>query len=255
MSAETTPDLLEPVPASVSTSSSTLRRRLGAVTEVVVCSGFPTQLFLIFVLAGFGLVPVTADGGLSLAYIVVLSFADAALVLALVWLFLRLHGEQPAQVLLGSRPAAREIALGALLVPVALLLTAVTFGLILQFAPTLRNVPENPLEALIDSPIAVVWFGLVAVVAGGLREEIQRAFVLRRFEQHLGGAVVGLVVFSVAFGLGHLVQGRDAAIVTALLGAFWGVVFLARRSVIAPVACHAVFNVTEIAIAYGTRGG
>jgi membrane protease YdiL (CAAX protease family) len=255
MSGETTPDGLDPVADCAPMAPSTFRRRLGAVTEVAVCSGFPTQLLLIGLLGLFGLAPLSADGGLSLSYIVVLSFADAALLLTLVWLFLCLHDEQPAQVLLGSRPAAREIALGTLLVPVALLVVAVFFGLIMQFAPTLRNVPENPLEALIDSPVAVVWFGLVAIVAGGLREEIQRAFVLHRFEQHLGGAAVGLVVFSVAFGLGHLVQGRDAAIVTALLGAFWGVVYLARRSVIAPVVCHAVFNVTEIAIAYGSRSG
>ena len=57
------------------------------------------------------------------------------------------------------------------------------------------------------------------MVAGGLREEVQRAFILHRFERHLGGAAIGLVVFSVAFGLGHLVQGRDAAVITGLLGA------------------------------------
>ena len=146
--------------------------------------------------------------------------------------------------------------LGILLLPVALLLTAVSFALILQFAPTLRNVPVNPLEALITSPMAIAWFALVAVVAGGIREEIQRAFILHRFEQRLGGAVVGLVVFSVAFGLGHLVQGRDAAIVTGVLGAFWGTVYLSRRSVVAPMVCHGLFNLFEIGIAWlGGAGG
>ena len=81
--------------------------------------------------------------------------------------------------------------LGILLLPVALLLTAVSFALILQFAPPLRNVPVNPLEALIASPMAIAWVARVAVVAGGIREEIQRAFILHRFEQRLGGAVVG----------------------------------------------------------------
>jgi membrane protease YdiL (CAAX protease family) len=93
---------------------------------------------------------------------------------------------------------------------------------------------------------------VVAVVAGGLREEVQRAFILHRFEQYLGGAMVGLVVFSVAFGLGHLIQGQDAAIATGLLGAFWGIVYLKRRSIVAPVICHALFNLTEVVIAYNT---
>ena len=114
--------------------------------------------------------------------------------------------------------------------------------------------PENPLEALIQSPAAAVWFGVVAVVAG-LREEVQRAFILRRFEQHLGGAVIGLVVFSVAFGRGHLRQGWDAVVAIGLLGAFWGIVYLTRRSVVAPIVCHAIFNLTEILIAYRGNAG
>ena len=59
---------------------------------------------------------------------------------------------------------------------------------------------------------------LVVVVAGGVREEIQRAFLLRRFEVWLGGSTVGIIVTSVAFGAGHVLQGYDAAIVTGLLG-------------------------------------
>ena len=58
-----------------------------------------------------------------------------------------------------------------------------------------------------------------------------------------------------AFGLGHLVQGRDAAIVTALLGTVWGAVYLTRRSVVAPMVCHAIFNLTQVAIAFNARAG
>jgi CAAX amino terminal protease family. len=85
------------------------------------------------------------------------------------------------------------------------------------------------------------------MIAGGVREEIQRGFVLRRFEQFLGGAVPGLVFFSILFGLGHLEQGHDVAIATGLLGAFWGAVFLVRRSVLGPMIGHAGFNLTQVA--------
>jgi membrane protease YdiL (CAAX protease family) len=83
---------------------------------------------------------------------------------------------------------------------------------------------------------------------------VQRAFIRHRFEQYLGGAMTGLVIFSVVFGLGHLIQGRDAAIATGLLGAFWGIVYLRRRSIVAPVFCHALFNLTEVVIAYNAAG-
>jgi len=86
----------------------------------------------------------------------------------------------------------------------------------------------------------------VAVVGGGLREEVQRAFILHRFDQHLGGGWVGLAISSVAFGLGHVIQGRDVAVTTAVLGAFWGFVYLRRRSVAATVVSHSGFNAAEI---------
>jgi membrane protease YdiL (CAAX protease family) len=94
---------------------------------------------------------------------------------------------------------------------------------------------------------------LVAVVAGGLREELQRAFLLHRFRSDLGGAVNGLILTSVAFGLGHLLQGWDAVIVTGLLGAFWGGLYLARRSITAGVVSHGLTNAAQVMIAYAQR--
>ena len=83
-------------------------------------------------------------------------------------------------------------------------------------------------------------------MAGGVREEIQRAFLLNRFERWLGGSGVGIVVTSVAFGAGHLTQGVDASIATAALGAFWAIVYTRRRSAIAPMVSHSGFNLVQL---------
>ncbi len=246
------PDVSRPCPETPSTTRTSIGDRLVALAEVTLCSGYPTQLGLIALFTLVGVVPV---GQLSLSYIVVLSLADVALVLFLVWLLLRAHGERPATAFVGTRGFRGEVLLGIALVPVALLIVAVTFGIVTQAAPWLHNVPENPLEALMQSPADAVWFGVVAVVFGVLREEVQRAFILRRFEQHLGGGAIGLIISSVVFGLGHLVQGWDAVVMTGLLGAFWGIVYLTRRSIVAPIVCHALFNLTEILIAYTGNGG
>ena len=88
--------------------------------------------------------------------------------------------------------------------------------------PGLHNVAHNPLQDLIRGPRNAAIFAIVVVVAGGVREEIQRAFVLHRFDVWLGGGTVGIVVGSIAFGAGHLVQGYDAAIATGLLGRLLG---------------------------------
>ena len=89
-------------------------------------------------------------------------------------------------------------------------------------------------------------FALVATIAGGLREEIQRAFIIHRFEQHLGGAWVGLVLYSLVFGAGHALQGWDAVVTTTMLGLFWGYVYVSRRSIVAPAVSHSGFNAAEI---------
>ena len=115
-----------------------------------------------------------------------------------------------------------------------------------HYAPSLHTVEHNPLQDLISRPRDAWLFAFVVVVAGGVREELQRAFLLHRFEQWLGGATVGVVVASLAFGAGHLLQGVDAAVATGLLGAFWGLVYLRRRSVVAPMVSHAGFDLLQI---------
>jgi membrane protease YdiL (CAAX protease family) len=135
---------------------------------------------------------------------------------------------------------------GLLLIPVVFMMVVILLNAVRAYAPWLHNVEVNPLEQLAGTPGQAAIFGFVAIVAGGVREELQRAFLLKRFEQHLGGATVGIVVLSVAFGAGHIVQGWDAVITTGLLGAFWAVIYVRRRSVVAPVVSHAGFNSLEI---------
>lgn len=221
-------------------------RRPMALVEVIICSGLPSQFALAVLLGIFGLRAMNQAGELSFAYVVTLSLADTAVLIACIFYFLGLHHESARRLFLGPRPHRLEILFGVMLIPLMLLTALAGVAAIQQIAPSLRNVPDNPLQALLRSPAHVLVFTLVAIVAGGLREELQRAFILQRFEQHLGGAWLGLVVFSVAFGLGHQIQGWDVAIMTGVLGAIWGAVYLVRRSVLAPVVSHAGFNATEI---------
>jgi membrane protease YdiL (CAAX protease family) len=226
-----------------------------SLCEVVLCSGFPSQLVLSVLLMAVGLASTSGDG-LSFAFVVTLSVLDTAVVLALVVLFLRARGESVRDVLFGRVPLWGEVWRGVGLLPVVFAVVLVGGLVIQRIAPQLHNVAENPLQAMLDSPVRLAIFAVVVVVAGGLREEVQRGFILHRFRHDLGGAWVGLVVFSAAFGLGHVVQGYDAAILTGLLGLLWGLVFLARRSIAAPIVSHALFNLAELAIFhYASKAG
>jgi membrane protease YdiL (CAAX protease family) len=223
-----------------------LSDRLVALFEVVLCSGFPTQILIGQLLALAGMRPVTPDGHYSSVFVFTLSLVDAVVLVSLVALFLRQHGESPRAVLFGRRPLLPEGVLGVLLIPIVFLLAVLVLVLVHLFAPGLHNVARNPLASLMKSRGDAVLFGLVAIVSGGVREEVQRAFILHRFDRYLGGGVTGIVVFSLVFGSGHVIQGWDAAIATATLGAFWGTVYLVRRSIGAPLISHAGFDLAEI---------
>jgi len=217
-----------------------------AVAEILVCSSVPTQLLIGTALRGLGWAPLDATGSLSLPFVVALSITDTLVLTALMVLLTRLHGETARMLWLGTRPIRRETIAGLLLIPAVFLAVVVLLNLLRLIAPSLHNVPTNPLERLAGTPGEAAMFSLVAIFAGGVREELQRAFLLRRFEQHLGGTRVGVVVLSVAFGVGHIVQGWDAVITTGVLGAVWAIVYVRRRSSIAPIVSHAGFNSLEI---------
>jgi membrane protease YdiL (CAAX protease family) len=217
-----------------------------AVIEVVMASGFPTQFALGALLLAAGVMPFGPDGSLSMAYLSILMPADTLLIAALVVWRLRAGGERVSEVLAGRRSWTRECWLGVGLIPLVFGGVVLTMLLLRTVWPSLHNVQANPFQALIKSPLDAVLLGALVIVTGGIKEEVQRAFVLHRFDQCLGGARVGLVVYSVVFGSGHIIQGYDVALVTTLLGLAWGAIFLWRRSLVAPAVRHAGFYAAQV---------
>ncbi len=159
--------------------------------------------------AAFGMRP-QVGGTLSLGYVAAISLLDTIFLIGLIVFFLRIRGESPREVLFGNQPVAAEARAGVPLILAAFAIAVVLMLALQALAPWLRTVPRNPLQDLVRTPKDAALFAIVLIVAGGIREEVQRAFLLRRFERWLGGARVGLVVTSLAFGAGHFVQGADA---------------------------------------------
>jgi len=230
--------------------------------EILLCSGYPTQIVLGKLLVVAGMTPWLPNGStywygwavpglstpafsLSSTFVFVVSVLDTVVLLSLIFFLLRRRGERPLEVFFGGRRALPDIAAGVLSVPFVVMVVVGLMLAIQRVLPALHNVPDNPLEGLIGTGASPWIFLAVVIVAGGVREELQRAFLLRRFE-HLGGDDVGVLTLSIAFGLGHAVQGWDAAITTGSLGFAWAMLYLWRRSSIAPIVSHAGFNSIEV---------
>lgn len=214
--------------------------------EILLCSGYPTQIGIGFTLQAAGLRPVGDDGTLSAPFIFALSIVDTVVLLSLIFVLLLRRGESPRRVFIGDRPIAREAGAGVLSVPLVVTIVVVLSVIVSRLAPSLRNVPDNPLEGLLGTQTGLWTFLFVVIVAGGVREELQRAFLLHRFRFDLGQPWMGVFITSLAFGMGHTLQGLDAAIITGTLGALWGVIYLVRGSAVASMVSHSLFNSGEL---------
>ena len=238
--------IAEPAPPATLAVPRPVLSRWSAFLQVFIVCGIPTQIVAATVLAlGFGIPPMMA-GNVSFEFVAILSFVDTALVALLIRLFLVMSSERSTDVFVGARPVAGEMLRGLAWLPIVFL--GVT-GLVLAIravAPWMHNVETSPFEAFVSTPTQAAIFLVVVVLAGGVREELQRAFILHRFEQRLGGVKVGLALFSIAFGAFHIDQGYDVAIAICVLGLFWGAAYIKRRSVIMPMVNHASFNATQV---------
>jgi membrane protease YdiL (CAAX protease family) len=220
--------------------------RWAAGLQVLLVCGIPTQVAILLVLRfGFGM-PLYEDGDLSLTFFATLSLLDTLLVAALIRVFLWTTRESAREVFVGTRSVPGEILRGIALVPVVFAVVLTLVLLLRLVAPWTHTVEQNPLEAFMQTPLDAAIFVIVVVLAGGVREELQRAFILHRFEQRLGGVRLGLVLFSLVFGALHFEQGADVAIAIGLLGMVWGVIYIRRRSALLPMANHASFNALQV---------
>lgn len=176
-------------------------------------------------------------------------FTEAFVTLLIILALLRLQGE--GLETLGSTGAGviRETGVGLAMLPVLFTLVVGSSLLFQSLAPGWVS-EVNPLLELIEKPTDVFWFVMTGIFVGGFKEEIQRAFILDRFERHLGGAVAGLIIWSALFGAGHWTQGPDRAFQAGLLGLAFGILYLRRRSLIAPIVSHALYDVVVVLAAF-----
>ena len=221
-----------------------------AWVEILLCSGYPTQIVVGQLLVAAGIRPLLPDGSLSSTFVFLLSMADTALLVGMILAFLLRRGERPADVFLGGRPPLGEIRAGILSLPFVLGVMIAMMLALRRFVPAMHNVADNPLEGMIGTGFNLWMFLAVVILAGGVREELQRAFLLHRFRGDLGQPWMGLFITSLAFGMGHTLQGNDAAIITGTLGAIWGAMYLMRGSALAGVVSHALFNSSEVLRAF-----
>lgn len=170
------------------------------------------------------------------------------IVIAVIFALLELAGEGFDALGLTSKEWPRRLGVG-LAIGTAMFLVF-NVGLASVLGTMFPRAPTSGVSVMdyFQAPANLLLWLPISVFAGGVVEELQRIFVITRFEQWLGraGLVLGVVLSSVMFGVGHLYQGVGIAIATGVSGAVLALVYLRRRSALEPIAAHAISDVFAV---------
>src|SRR5690349_6330225 len=109
----------EPAPESFPTHRPTgdFDRRVTAVLEMVLCSSIPTQFAIGALLHVAGMQSTDAAGHLSLTYVLTLSLVDTAVLIGLMIVLMRTHGETARATWFAPAHGLRDALFGLATVP------------------------------------------------------------------------------------------------------------------------------------------
>jgi uncharacterized protein len=221
--------------------------RVQAIFEVLLLSGLLSSILaglILYALPGKAAAnPLRSAPSLSL--FILLESGIALLLLAAI---LRYHRESLRSLGLHWSRWKLHLILGLALVPFLFIINAIIAIFFKLYLPQ-YYIDKNPLTELIRTPQQLILLIFSALIAGGIKEELQRAFIITRFRIHLGGAGVGLVLWSIAFGFCHYIQGVQAILVATVYGFVFGIIYILSGSLIAPIVAHSAYD-TLVLLAY-----
>jgi membrane protease YdiL (CAAX protease family) len=225
-------------------SSHTLMERLGAFFEILLLSGLISSFIaaLPFALLVGGSLNIISDARIMAGFLM----SDASMTFLFLLILLKVRRETPQDM--GLRFSANWVGdsmVGIAVVPLLFLFSFVISTVFQTFFPN-YFLERNPLTDVIRTHGDLVLMISAGLIAGGIKEELQRAFILTRFERHLGGAKLGLVLWSIAFGAGHYLQGAQGMVAATVFGFIFGTVYLSRRNLIAPMVAHGTYNTLAV---------
>ena len=179
---------------------------------------------------------VVRPSGLGFVTVAVATIFQDIGFLGLILYFLWHDGEPFSSIGLGFRNGWREVALGAFLfVPMLVALTVIENGMQeLGFSfpskTPLFLVPEGAGEYF----LALMLLLVIAVC----EEVIFRGYMISRFQAITAQRALSIILATIIFSTGHAYEKLGGMIDVGLIGIIFGVVFIWRKSLVAPMVMH-----------------
>ncbi len=170
---------------------------------------------------------------------------ELALVVVVLY-FVSTSGQQLSSIGLSLHRAGREIAIGiALYLPMFLAL-ALLAALLGVAGATQPHVPEQiKPQTLPDLALAT----LLVVVVAFAEEILFRGYLLTRLRAVTRSTVAAIVISCTIFAAGHVYEGALGVAAAWFMGLVFSVVYLWRRSLIAPIVLHFVQDFLALVVA------
>ena len=171
--------------------------------------------------------------------------------LLVVFFLLYLEGDKIYRLGFTSKGIYRQIGIGILFgVGSWILINIISIPLLNLINPNVAHKGVNMEIYMKDLYSVALWIPVLLFAV--FVEELQRIFVLTRFENLFGkyGQYFALLLTSITFGIGHLYQGINPAIGTGLGGLMYALVYLRKRLAWEAVISHAVFNILSLVGGY-----
>jgi membrane protease YdiL (CAAX protease family) len=217
----------------------TLVMRIHAFFEVLLISGLVTSILAAL---PFYTIPGKSSGLMTSAIPTsIFLLIESAITFLFLAVLLKLHHERIQDLGLHWARWRSNVLTGLILVPFLFIINALIAFIFREYFPR-YFMETNPLTEIIRTPQQLGLFIFSAIIAGGIKEELQRAFILARFRKYLGGSVIGLILWSLAFGAGHYIQGIQGIVIASVYGFLFGLIYLISGSLIAPIVAHSAYD-------------
>jgi membrane protease YdiL (CAAX protease family) len=163
-------------------------------------------------------------------------------------------GQGPAQLGLAREGLGLELLLGipatfgAYFVQIAAALPLALIAALLKLTAKEAAARTEVATALAGTGLSLPVFAAAMVLVTGFEELAFRGFLVPRMRVLVGRWSFAVVLSAVLFGMGHFYEGTLAVVQTALLGVYFGFVFLYRGRLPSVMVAHAAFNTLNFAL-------
>ncbi len=221
-----------------------MKKNIYYIGEIVLISGIITDQIILFAISRlFKVSPEEIIKGRNYELILLFLLLSTAIIFLFFYLFQKMdiQSEKKLEIPIFKDFSKRTIQISLTAFTFLFLFMLVTSPLIKYFFNV--DTFNNPLLENLKSGRDFLLMLICGVVGGALREELQRSFVLQRFEVIFNIPIVGLFIWSIYFAMGHLNQGVPAVFVIGFIGLGLGWLYLKFKKFDINFLTHTFFNI------------